>query len=251
MSSIVRNEVEEDETESAFQITEAVNTQRIINIYLNDTLDSPHMYVAVLDKFRTASPQDLFYVYLNTPGGYVDTGVQLINAMKDTKARVITVLDGTVCSMGALLFLAADEFIVHDNCRLMFHNYSGGTYGKGHEQIAQLASSVEWYTTMVTEICFPFLDEDEIDSVISGQDLWLSSDEVRERLEVVVAYAEEVQRLLDEDTEKEQQNARKKELLTELKKIEAKELRAEKKRLKQEEKEREREQKKAKTEEPN
>ncbi len=211
--------------ELPYRITEATSTQKTISVYISEHLDSAEMYVELLDKLRNTSPQDIVYIYLNTAGGYIDTGIQLINAMKDCKARVITVLDGTVCSMGALIYLAADEYIVHDNCRLMFHNYSGGTYGKGHEQIAELASSVDWYTQMFAEICFPFLSEEEIEEVIVGQDLWLSSDDIRERMETVVEYMEQLTEEAEAEAATELAKTRKKELLAELKKIETNEKR--------------------------
>jgi len=209
------------EIETAFEITELVKQQKVTNVYLSKEIGPPSDYIELIDKMRSAQPQDLIYIHLNTPGGYVDTGVQIINAMRDCPARIITVLDGTVCSMGSLIFLAADEFIVHENCRLMFHNYSGGTYGKGNEQIAQLESTVEWFTNMFYEVCFPFLDEDEVDAVILGHDIWLSSTQVKERLDKMVKYMEKAQKELADEEAAKNAKTRKKELMAELKKIEA------------------------------
>lgn len=166
-----------------YAIRECSSTQRIFSVYLSREIGEPHQYIDLLEKLRLGQPTDVFYLYLNTPGGYVNTGAQIIHAIRDTQARVVGVLDGTVCSMGALIFLACREFIVHDYSQLMFHNYSGGVVGKGHEQIAHLNATTQWYTNMLVDVCTPFLCEQEITNVLSGQDLWLAPDDVRQRLE--------------------------------------------------------------------
>lgn len=181
--------------ESPFDIAETVKPQHIVDVYISRHIGPPHEYVELISRIRTAHTDDIIYLHLNTPGGYLDTGIQIINAMRDSKARVICVLDGTVCSMGSLIFLAAEEYVIHDHCRLMFHNYSGGTYGKGNEQIAQLESTVKWFNKMFKEICVPFLTDAECDGVIDGKDIWLDSDEVRARMELVI---EQMQKELDE-----------------------------------------------------
>lgn len=209
-----------NEVERPFEIDERVRNIKVTNVYISKEIGPPSDYIDLITKLRTADPNDEIYIHLNTPGGYVDTGVQIVNAMRDCPARVVTVLDGTVCSMGSLIFLAADEYIVHENCRLMFHNYSGGTFGKGNEQVAQLGSTVEWFSTMFFQICYPFLEEDEMEDIINGQDLWLNSEETKERLQKVVKYMEAEQKRLAEEEEIKSAKSRKKQLMAELKKIE-------------------------------
>lgn len=221
MSSNAKNNLHVlNELEQPFEVSDRVKNIKVSNVYISKEIGPPSDYVELITRLRTADPNDEIFIHLNTPGGYVDTGVQIINAMRDCPGRVVTVMDGTVCSMGSLIFLAADEYIVHENSRLMFHNYSGGTFGKGNEQIAQLSSTVEWYSSMFFQICFPFLDEEEMEAIINGQDMWLNSDETKERLEKVVKYMEAEQKRLAEEEEIKSAKTRKKQLLAELKKIE-------------------------------
>jgi ATP-dependent protease ClpP protease subunit len=216
------------EKDPAFHVVQKVRQQTVTDVYLSKEIGPPSEYIDLLSRLRNAEPSDSIFIHLNTPGGYVDSGVQIINAMRDCPARIVTVLDGTVCSMGSLIFLAADEYIVHDNTRLMFHNYSGGTYGKGNEQIAQLESTVEWFTAMFYEICYPFLTEDELDAIVKGQDLWLNSEDIKDRLFGVVKFLEAEAKRLDQEDEVKTAKKRKKQLLAELKKIEAIEAKTEK-----------------------
>jgi len=133
-------------------------------------------------RIQTAGPDDVIFMHLNTVGGYMDAGIQIINAMKSSNAHVIASIEGEVSSMGTFIFLAADEFIVHDNSSMMIHNYSGGVFGKGHEQIAALESATTWSRDFMHRMYIPFLSEEEVDRVIAGADVYMHPPEIRERL---------------------------------------------------------------------
>lgn len=179
--------INEDEFKNQhYQYYEQTSFQRVLVFYINEAINEPKYYTDMVHRIRTAGPNDVVYIHVNTPGGSLSTGIQLINAMHSSNAKIITVIDAEASSMGAILFLAGDEFIVNENCIMMFHHYSGGTFGKGHEQLAQATASVEWYERLIRKICFPFLSMEEIGCVLKGEDIWLQSDEIRDRLTEMV-----------------------------------------------------------------
>ena len=135
----------------------------------------------MVQKRGTGAPSEIIHIHLNTPGGNLSTGVQLVNAMKTSEAHIVCSLESEAHSLGTLIFLAADEFLVHDNCVMMFHNYSGGTWGKGNEQIAALDGTTKWFNGLVRKIYIPFLSEEELERILRGEDLWLQTEEIRER----------------------------------------------------------------------
>jgi ATP-dependent Clp protease protease subunit len=130
----------------------------------------------------TASETDIIYLHLNSPGGDFDTGLQIINNMLASSARVVTVLEARAYSMAAFIFLAGEERVVHDNCQLMFHIYSGSFAGKGNEQQAQVAALSAWFEKVMARLCSPFLSPAEIQKILKGSDIWMDSDEIRRRL---------------------------------------------------------------------
>jgi ATP-dependent protease ClpP protease subunit len=140
----------------------------------------------MIQKIQVAGPEEIIYIHLNTPGGRLDTGVQIINAMQSSSAHIIVGIEANCHSLGTLIFLAADEFIVHDNCLMMIHNFSGGTFGKGNEQQSQLEAQIKWFNQLARNLYVPFLTEDEFGKIIKGEDLWLQSEEIRGRLEKMV-----------------------------------------------------------------
>ena len=154
----------------------------IHHFYISSILEEPLKYSDMIFRIQTAGNDDVVFVHLNTDGGYLDTGIQIINAMKSSRAHVIASIEGEVSSMGTFIFLAADEFIVHDNSSMMIHNYSGGVFGKGHEQIAALESATIWSKDFMHRMYIPFLSEDEVDRVIAGEDIYMHPPEIRDRL---------------------------------------------------------------------
>lgn len=169
-----------------YQCYEQSFTSKNYFFYLSDIVEEPRQYVDMVHMIKTATPNDIIYIMLNTGGGRLDTGVQIINAMRTTQAKVVSVLESEAHSLGTLIFLAADEFIVHDNCLMMFHNFSGGTIGKGNEMAAQVEATVKWFAKLARNIYSPFLSQDEIDRILRGEDLWMDSDEIRKRLDAMI-----------------------------------------------------------------
>ena len=156
---------------------------RQISYYISGNILESHYYTDLFYTLRTASETDIIYLHLNTSGGDFDTGLQIINNMQGTSAKVVTVLEARAYSMGAFIFLAGDEYIVHDNCQMLFHIYSGSFAGRGNEQQAEVHAVSTWFEKFMTRTCQPFLTQAEIKDVLKGTDVWMDSDEIRRRLE--------------------------------------------------------------------
>lgn len=181
-----------DDTEETSLVTpyttyELARTLNVTHFYLSSDLAEPSKYVGMIHRLHTASPGDEFYFHLNLNGGRLDSGVQLINAIRACEGQVIMSAESQCHSMGAFLFLVGDKFLVHDNCQMMFHHYkSGGVPGKGHEQLNHIEAEIKWYTDIMKQVCYPFLSHEEINRILKGEDLWLDSQQIRDRLESAV-----------------------------------------------------------------
>jgi len=182
---------EDYEEIAPYQYYEQQLIQRIHHFYINQPFADSHLYIDMIHRIRSAVPGDIIHIHLNTPGGHLDTGIQLINAMQTSEAHIVCSLEAEAHSLGTLIFLAADEFVVHDNCMMMFHNYSGLVGGKGNEQAAQLGATIKWFNELARRLYVPFINEDELERILRGEDLWMHSDEIRERLENMVKIMEE------------------------------------------------------------
>ena len=156
---------------------------RQVAYYLCGEIREPQYYTELFYTLRSASETDLIYIHINSSGGDFNTGLQIINNMFSSNARVVTILEARAYSMAALIFLSGDELIVHDNCQLMFHIYSGIFAGKGNEQQAEVAAVGNWFEKVMSRLCSPFLTDTEIANILKGSDVWMDSDEIRRRLQ--------------------------------------------------------------------
>lgn len=156
---------------------------RQVSYYLCGEIREPQYYTELFYTLRTASETDWVYLHLNSSGGDFNTGLQIINNVLASNARVATILEARAYSMAALIFLCGDELIVHDNCQLMFHIYSGIFAGKGNEQQAEAVAVGNWFEKAMSRLCSPFLSDTEIKHILKGSDIWMDSDEIRRRLQ--------------------------------------------------------------------
>lgn len=170
-----------------------------VHFYLSKGIGEPDAYTDMIHRMTVAGPSDVIFIHLNTPGGQIDTGVQIINAMQNSQAKIVTVLEGVAYSLGTLIFLAGDEMVVNDHCMMMFHNFNGGLIGKGNELVAELEATVKWFEQLAKDIYIPFLSQEEYERITKGEDMWMQSAEIRERLQKMVkAMAEENEKQIAE-----------------------------------------------------
>lgn len=170
---------------------------RQLHFYISGLIEEPELYMEMIHQIQSATSNDIVHIHLNTPGGHVATGVQIINAVEAAQALVVTHLEGEVCSMGALIFLAGHQMLAYDHSILMFHNYSGGMIGKGHEMKSAIEATEKWYSTIQQKICSPFLTKVELKKIKEGQDIWMQHDEITRRLEKLQKAYDKEQAKLD------------------------------------------------------
>lgn len=171
-----------DEQQDTLKYYRQIIPVTIHHFYITSEIGEPDQFLELIHTLKTAEAHDTIFLYLNTIGGNLKTAIQLISAMKQSNATIITCLEGEVCSAGTMIFLAGHKYLVNPNCSFMIHNYSGGILGKGQEIAAQAKFSEKYFRTLMTDIYSDFLTSDEIEDVLDGKDIWLTSDEVIERL---------------------------------------------------------------------
>lgn len=181
-----RNCDEEEEVVKPFEYFEQPLNSKIHHFYLSGIILEPALYVKMIHTILVSPPQDTIYIHLNTPGGYLHTGIQIVNAMKSSEATVVCSLEGEAKSLGSLIFLAADQFIVHDNSLMLIHNFSGGVYGKGKEAEMEMIASLAWFSDIGDKYYIPFLTKKEFEGVVNDADIWLHAEEIRTRLDKMV-----------------------------------------------------------------
>jgi len=171
-----------DDGNSLVYIVNNPNVQNVYSIYLNKEVGEAEHYRKMFNLLRTSSSDDRFIIYLNNFGGYVHTGIDIINSMKACRGKTVAVVSGPLYSMAPLIALSADKLIIEANTFFMFHDYSGGTSGKGHEQHASITHEKPFFDEMFHSVTNKFLTPKEIRGVNKGRDLYLKREDIMKRL---------------------------------------------------------------------
>jgi ATP-dependent protease ClpP protease subunit len=150
--------------------------------YLSGEIDSSENYVEWFDTIRHAGESDIVKIYINSPGGDLFTAIQFMRVLSETEATVIASVEGACMSAATMIFLCAEQFEVTPHSMFMFHNYSGGTFGKGGEMIDQLQHERKWSEGLLREVYEDFLSEEEITSILDNRDIWLDGKQILARL---------------------------------------------------------------------
>ncbi|MBO4956781.1 MAG: ATP-dependent Clp endopeptidase proteolytic subunit ClpP [Rickettsiales bacterium] len=131
--------------ERSFDIFSRLLKERIIflNGEVNDTMSS--LIVAQLLFLESENPDKDIWMYINSPGGVVTSGLAIYDTMQYIKPQVATVCMGQACSMGSLLLQAgtAGKRFALPNARIMIHQPSGGYQGQ--------ATDIEIHTKEILE----------------------------------------------------------------------------------------------------
>jgi ATP-dependent protease ClpP protease subunit len=171
----------------------------LYEFYLCGEITGPKDYIEWFDTIRHAQPDDTVKIYINSGGGDLFTGIQFLRVLAETEAHVIVSVEGLCASAATLVFLSADSFELTPHSSFLFHNYSSGVWGKGGEQFAQVTHERKWSEQLLNNVYEDFLSQEEIKALLDNRDLWLSTDDVVERMNTRIAKREALAKL-EEDT---------------------------------------------------
>lgn len=94
-------------------------------IYIYDAIGDPEWgmigAMQVIDALKKMEGKRVT-VRINTPGGSIDEGIPMYNAMKRHNGGVNTAVDGIAASMGSYLMLAGINRTISRNAMVMIHN---------------------------------------------------------------------------------------------------------------------------------
>jgi len=176
------------------------NRGRVLEYYLTGSIEDASEYVEWFNSIRHAERNDIVKIYINSHGGDLYTAIQFMRIIRDTQATVITSVEGECSSAATIIFLAADKFEVTQHSTFMFHNYSGGTFGKGGEMIDQLVYERKWSEALFNDVYADFLSPQEIADILNSKDIWMDAQTVVNRIQLR-AEAQKIKRKVPDDEE--------------------------------------------------
>ena len=133
MSSLIPMVVEQtNRGERSYDIYSRLLKERIIFIVgpINDAVSS--VVCAQLLFLEAENPTKDIFMYINSPGGIVTSGMAMYDTMEYIRPEVSTVCIGQAASMGSLLLTAGakGKRFSLPNSKIMIHQPSGGYQGQ-------------------------------------------------------------------------------------------------------------------------
>lgn len=122
-----------------------------------------------LDEEDSSKP---IYLYINSPGGSVISGLAIFDAMQLIKSEVITINLGLAASMGSFILAAGSKGkrLALPSSRIMIHQPMGGAQGQAQDikveaaQIMRIRDNLvkmySMFTGQTTEVVTAALDRD-------------------------------------------------------------------------------------------
>ncbi len=121
--------------ERSFDIYSRLLKERIIFLTgeVNDAVSS--LVCAQLLFLESENPKKDIFLYINSPGGVVTSGMAMYDTMQYISCDVNTLCIGQACSMGSLLLAAGTpgKRFSLPNSQIMIHQPSGGASGKASD----------------------------------------------------------------------------------------------------------------------
>ena len=121
--------------ERAYDIYSRLLRERIVFLAGPIDDDVANIVIAQLLFLQSEAPKKDISLYINSPGGYIHSGLAIIDTMNHLKCDVSTVCVGIAASMGSMILSSGKKgkrFIL-PNAEVMIHQPSGGAEGKASD----------------------------------------------------------------------------------------------------------------------
>ena len=150
-------------------------------VYMDALMDHPELD-ELFNTLHTAGGNDTLTIRIDSPGGMLSE-LYRFKALIVEKfyGRCTTILDPAGASAGALTFTYGDKRIVYEHSWAMFHDWSGGVWGKASDIEKSLIFRRELFKKTFREDLKDFFTEEEIENMFKGQEFWLDAKELCER----------------------------------------------------------------------
>jgi ATP-dependent Clp protease protease subunit len=129
--------------ERAYDIYSRLLKERIV--FLGDAIEDhlANLIIAQLLFLDSEDPEKDISLYINSPGGVVNSGLAIYDTMQYLRAPVSTICIGMAASMSAVLLAAGakGKRYALPNSRIMIHQGSGGFRGNAPDAVIQMK---EW-----------------------------------------------------------------------------------------------------------
>jgi ATP-dependent protease ClpP protease subunit len=144
--------------------------------YLYGVIDNTTITPTILNTIRNLSPDCLFELRINSPGGWVDYGMPMIHTLQnDLAGKALGVIDGVAYSMAALIFKACSVRAVYPTSNMLLHTVSSSLEGKVPDVLDHAINSLDGAKYLMKSLFRGNFKEEELNNILAGREYYLSA----------------------------------------------------------------------------
>ena len=155
---------------------------RTHEVFLDQEIEEPGKYRELISLLVNASENDRVHLFINSPGGNLDTAGAIISAILSSQAEVTAFLMGACHSAASLIAMYCHAVHVYDTAYVMIHTASFGSAGNTPTVKAHTDFTVKQCEKLLLDAYEGFLSRVELDKVLNGIELWFNAEEIKPRL---------------------------------------------------------------------
>lgn len=175
---------------NSIQMYRQVLTSDSVDVYLDEAIGPLPYYRNLIQYLHNMSERDTIRIWLDGPGGQLDTALAIIEAMQNSEGSVVCIVQGSAASAHSLIALAAPSLMLMNNARFFLHAPSYGSSGKTYE----IENRVDFHKDFLRKVAMNsyagFLTQDEFDLMFVGKDFHFDGAELERRVNARYAYLE-------------------------------------------------------------
>lgn len=161
-------------------------TGKIFHCYITGGIDDVDNYVDLIDALYTATANDIFHIFLDSPGGMIASGGIISSAIHHTEAEVFTIARGLCASAAALIHSSAKigHAKVSEHAILMYHMSSHMDAATSTKIAERAANQVRYVNECLLNKALEegHITEEEFKKIQYGEEFFIPAKEFLERI---------------------------------------------------------------------
>lgn len=164
------------------QISSNETVLRSYDVYLDDEITEPSNYRELISLLMNAGPDDQINLFINSPGGNLDSACAIITAMQCSNAEIKAFLMGAAHSAASMITMYCTQVHVFNSAYMMAHTASFGSVGNTSTVKSHTDFTVAQVEKLLDDAYEGFLTKEELAKVKNGVEVWFDSEQIVARL---------------------------------------------------------------------
>jgi ATP-dependent protease ClpP protease subunit len=164
-----------------------VNSQTVSfqhhDVFLDSEIGEPENYRELISLLFNANEGDSVSIFINSPGGHLDSAIAIVEGIKNTSAQVTGFVIGACHSAASIISMYCHQVMVMDNAYSLVHTASFGSSGNTNNVKSHTEFTVDMVEKLLNDAYEGFLTKEELAKVKTGVELWFTSEQIREKME--------------------------------------------------------------------